>query len=560
MGRPVPAADLPGSNTVPEHDLPDSFAPMVIKSPTILDMLKQDAGNVLAGAVRGAGSIGATILAPYDMAKDAIGGKGLSLDANRQRRASIDEGLQSMGADPESTLYKAGKLGGEIAGTAGVGGAMANGLRAVSQAPRVMALANALQTGGMRAGNVPGMQNALTRVAGGALSGGAQAGIVDPQDAASGALIGGAMPTAFKVAGETGKLINRAGQSVAGKLGIKPRPVVSQSVADLYQKAKSLGIDIPSDRIVNNRPLNALSASLNYMPFSGRMATEDKMFSQLNRALSRTVGQDSDNVTMSLRNAAKDLGGKFDDTLKNNTLKVDEQFVNDLVKHEQTAMSELDDKSAQIIKNQIDTILGKVGPDGSIDGQAAYNIKKTLDRIGNRNSSEAYYARDLKKSLMGALNRSLGPDKAAEFSRVRQQYGNMLDLEGLAQNGAEGGISVGRLANMKHINNQELQDLADISAQFLKSRENPHGAMQRVMMGGLGTAAAGAGAATGTLPLVGGALAAGRGLNSVLNSNALKNALADRPEFFRGLLDFASDPVVRSLPLLGSSGLISAGQ
>jgi hypothetical protein len=52
------------------------------------------------------------------------------------------------------------------------------------------------------------------------------------------------------------------------------------------------------------------------------------------------------------------------------------------------------------------------------------------------------------------LNRSLGPDEAAAFAKVRQQYGNMLDLEGIAQNGAEGGVSIAKLANMKNINNQ----------------------------------------------------------------------------------------------------------
>ena len=49
--------------------------------------------NLVGGAVRGAGSIGATILAPYDMARDALDGKGLSLESNRQRRADMTAGL-----------------------------------------------------------------------------------------------------------------------------------------------------------------------------------------------------------------------------------------------------------------------------------------------------------------------------------------------------------------------------------------------------------------------------------------------------------------------------------
>ena len=174
------------------------------------------------------------------------------------------------------------------------------------------------------------------------------------------------------------------------------------------------------------------------------------------------------------------------------------------------------------------------GASGQIDGKAAYNIKKTLDRIGNRNSNEAFYARDLKKSLMGALNRSLGPDEAANFAKVRQQYGNMLDLEGMAQNGAEGGISVARLANMKNIQNQDIQDLADIAAQFLKTRESPHGAMQRVVLGGIALPAA---ASTGTLPILGGMVAGGRGANSLLNSEFLKRGMLGQPTGFSNALE-----------------------
>jgi hypothetical protein len=395
-----------------------------------------------------------------------------------------------------------------------------------------------------------------TRVAGGTLSGGAMAGLVDPNDTGTGAIIGGAMPPAFKVAGEVGKVLNNTGRSILTNVGVKTAHVVSPEVSALYQKAKSLGIDIPTDRILNNHLLNAGAASLNYVPMSGRMATEDNMLSQVNRALSRTFGQDSDNVTMALRKASKDLGGKFDDTLRNNSLSLDNTFLDELATHDQTVSNELGNEGSSIIKKQIDTILNKVDTNGMIDGQTAYNIKKRLDIIGQRNTPEAFYARDLKKSLMGALNRSLGTDKAEEFSQVRKQYGNMLDLEGIAQNGAEGGVSIARLANMKNINNPDLQDLADISAQFLKTRESQHGAMQRVVMGGLGAAGAAGGAATGTLPLIGGAMALGRGTNMLLNNSVLKNSLADRSELLRQFLKFSSNPIARGLPIIGGTGLL----
>lgn len=182
---------------------------------SFLDDVKQGAGNVLAGAIRGVGSIGATILAPKDMLMDAIDGKGLSLESNRQRRAAMDAALGSMGAETDSFGYGAGKFVGEVAGTAGAGGALANGTRmglamAGKSVPTALEpLLSAISNNGFNAGGA----GLATRTAGGAISGGVSAGLVNPEDAGTGALIGGALPGVVKVAGEAGKL---AGNAISG--------------------------------------------------------------------------------------------------------------------------------------------------------------------------------------------------------------------------------------------------------------------------------------------------------------------------------------------------------
>jgi hypothetical protein len=145
---------------------------------------------------------------------------------------------------------------------------------------------------------------------------------------------------------------------------------------------------------------------------------------------------------------------------------------------------------------------------------------------------------------MGALNRSLPPGEATAFATTRQQYGNMLSLEKLAQNGVDGDVSIARLANMKNIGNPDLQELADISAQFLKAREGQHGAAQRVGIGGLMTMLGGpAGLATG--------VAAGRATNSALNSKTARGLLMNQIQASTpspGLLQmlYTSAPVIGS--------------
>ena len=152
------------------------------------------AGDVLAGIGRGAGSIGATILAPFDVIAQARG-KEIPFFPGRldDRRQQMTQGLASMGADPESTAFALGKVGTEIAGTLPIGGLLGRGVTAV--APRLAPLATALETGGFRTGMAPGAMNAMTRAAGGAVTGAAGSALVNPEDAASGAIIGAVLPT-----------------------------------------------------------------------------------------------------------------------------------------------------------------------------------------------------------------------------------------------------------------------------------------------------------------------------------------------------------------------------
>jgi len=117
---------------------------------SMLSSIGQGIGNLAAGAVRGAGSIGATLLTPYDLAMGNTKSIG-----NPERRQAMDDGLQTIGAQPDSLLYKTGKLTGEIAGTAGAGGLVAKGAAAIPAiASRVPNLIEAIGSAGMTAGNL----------------------------------------------------------------------------------------------------------------------------------------------------------------------------------------------------------------------------------------------------------------------------------------------------------------------------------------------------------------------------------------------------------------------
>lgn len=545
--KAVPADDLPASPTIPASDVPANDGPGKLVS-------------LGAGLGKGLGTVALNAQRYLGKGLGAISSEGtpgaraadwLVRDADQGIAKLATENRPYAEANPITNTI--GEVGGNIVGTAPVGGLLGKAVGAAAPAvagtraaPAVNALSKSLETGGFRIG--PGVSNPLAQLAirgaGGAAVGGISAGLTDPESAGAGAVIGAALPAGAKVAGMGGNALRR----LAVGEGASPE------VAALAKRAAELGINIPADRIVNSKPLNALASGLNYVPFSGRAATEAGMESQMNRALSRTFGQDSDNVTQALRKASDELGAKFDEVLKNNSVAVDDGLLTKLAEIVDSAKKELGSDGLRIIENQIDELLNK-GASGQIDGQAAYNIKRTLDRIGKRATPEAYQARQIKGALMEALDRSLGPDAAKAFATTRQQYGNMLALENLAQNGAEGGVSIARLANMKNINNRDLQELADIAAQFVKAREGQHGAMQR------GVAALGLGGTLG-LPGLAGTAVAGRATNMLLNAEPVRNALL-RPTG-NALLESAAPNLLteslrRAAPILPSQG-IQGGQ
>lgn len=271
----------------------------------MLGAIKQGAGNLVAGAVRGAGSIGATIVAPYDIAKDALAGKGLSLESNRKRRADMDAALGMMGAETDSTLYQAGKLTGEIAGTAGAGGAAANVLgRSATLASKAPNVLTAIRTAGMSGGTSAGLVNPLVRATGGAVTGGLAAGMVDPEQAAMGAGVGAALPGALQLAGKAGSAI---GRTLRG-------PEQTAEAAAAIQAARNSGYVIPPTQArptLGNRLLEG---------FSGKLTTAQNASAKnqavTNAKAAAAVGLPTDApITLDSLKAVRDQAGQAYDAL-----------------------------------------------------------------------------------------------------------------------------------------------------------------------------------------------------------------------------------------------------
>jgi hypothetical protein len=175
------------------------------------------------GALRGASDIGNTLLNGGAWLADKLtpGGAPNLVDANRQREASLNQFFDER--IPQGNVSAGvGRLGMNVAGTAGVGPALAAPVRALGgSVPAISALANAIESGGMTTGTnlartapvAARVGDMALRVGGGAVTGGASAGLVDPSSAGAGAAVGGALPVvvgALGAAGRAGRNVYRA--------------------------------------------------------------------------------------------------------------------------------------------------------------------------------------------------------------------------------------------------------------------------------------------------------------------------------------------------------------
>jgi hypothetical protein len=185
-----------------------------------LEKVGQVMTNLGAGAVRGAGSIGATLVdaarglgsSAIDATPAAMRPQGadavLTDPRGKELRAGIDAGLQQAGqdanlpVDPHSLAFQGGKITAEVAGTAGAGGMLGKAAEASGMAAPVV---EALTTGGMKAGGMTGAGGLAVRAGAGAVNGAVAGGMVDPEHAGESAIAGGALPMVAKGLGAVGE-------------------------------------------------------------------------------------------------------------------------------------------------------------------------------------------------------------------------------------------------------------------------------------------------------------------------------------------------------------------
>jgi hypothetical protein len=512
------------------------------------------ARETFEGVLRGAAGIGNTLLTPVRKAASAVGADTVAdyLNSSLDAQKSLDA------QNADSNFYGGAKLATEIGMTYPVGGALAAPLRAVSGvAPRMLApLAEAVATSGMKAGGATGLPGLTARMAGGAITGGASAGLVDPSQAGTGAMIGGALPAAVKGAGW-------AGSKVGGDV-LRP----SAANAPLADKAMNqYGIPLSVADVSSSALVKGARSALDDVPLIGNRgrAQKEAVQAAFNREVGKTFGETADSLTPQVLDSARSrMGAEFDRIWNRNALQFDGNLFTQLQGLRANA-AKLPQGEQGRLASWLDDFEAKLVADANgnlyMPGDVANRFQSTLRREADK--ANGFLKDDLinlRQSVVKAFNRSVSPQDAAALTMNRGQYKAFKTVEPLLQSAEAGvaGRAVGdvpaallpqavRKSYSSGIASSPFADLSQIGSQYVADRVARTGGSARAMFQ---NSALGSGLALGAwqnplVPLT--AIPAAYGLEGLLSSPAVARRMLTRTN---GLLEIPG--LARPVPVIAA--------
>lgn len=496
-------------------------------------------------------------------------GKGLDavgLDSAGQWLVNdADKGMKKL--EGELAPYKAqspiaagaGEFGGNIIATLPVGGVLAKGVRAV--APGAVGLSNALATGGMRAGvpavAAPGANllrraavaapNMLTRMVGGGATGTVAAGLINPEEAATGGVIGAALPPVVAGAGKIGHAV---GQRFAATQ-------VPESVRASVEAARNAGYVIPPSQAKPTMVNKALEG------FAGKITTAQNASAKnqavTNSLVKKAIGAKdlTPEALAEVRNAAN---AAYDELGRVGAFQTDDAFRESL-KNAGSISAQMRKDFPELVNKEVDDLVEGLSGRGEFDAQSAIEAIKQFRFSGSSNRA----AQDPAKKALGKaqmkiagaledlIDRNLqatgAQDLLTNYRAARQTLAKVYDVE-KALNTASGNIDAKKLgaalAKGRPLTG-ELRDVAEFANQFPKAAQMTErmGSLPQVSpldFGALGTMSA----LTSNPLLMAGVLARPAARSLVL-SNAVQNRLATQPAAQNRLMELLSNPAAEQL-------------
>ena len=407
----------------------------------------QTLGNIAAGALRGAGSIGATLIRPFETAEE-----------NAARRRAMDEALATMGAEPSSTSYGIGKFAGEMAGTAGIGGALAAPVKIAARfAPVAAPIATALETGGLVA-KVAGrpVSTAALRLGTGAATGAAGATLIEPtlSNIQTGATFGAAVPVVAPLVGKAvsaGMDIGRGTNQLAAKIARESLGSPQQIAAarNALQQAQQQGLDLTAQQALARGGVIAPSAQATMekaIKLTGAVDTRAAKEAVQEAARKSTIigiTPDMQSAVNARRAASQPLYEAADKAVVAIDQDLDNLFARmptgtlskaaEIAKMEGRPFIMGETKAAQMVPTGVLDAAGNpvmrqvAGTQANITGESLHYIKRALSDIAHAPPATTGMGRDTQLAARGLLDDFVKTfeTKVPEYGQARRVYSDL---------------------------------------------------------------------------------------------------------------------------------------
>lgn len=332
------------------------------------------------------------------------------------------------------------------------------------------------------------------------------------------------------------------GAKAAGKAIL---PDIGKEVATLAQRAKEFGIPVSMQQIAPGKIRNTLQKVSQAIPLSGVKGFEEQQTQSWNKALAKTLGEESDNLgPETIQNFLSKSSDGFDNVLKGKSVQVDPLNVETLDTLVENSKGSLSDSLVKVIQKNVDDLKANIGADNVIPGEKLASFRsKLLKRIGRAEGGAKEYLGDVVDVVDDLLDTSLDDASEEALGKLRRQWRNYRTVEPLLEKSATGEVNptslLNRVASSPYIKasslktgDDDLVDLARIGKDLLPK------------LGGSDTfekTSLGAGIATTALnPVLGAKILGGVALNRAFQSfynqsgkvvdAAIRKSLGDKAE------------------------------
>lgn len=339
--------------------------------------------------------------------------------------------------------------------------------------------------------------------------------------------------------GAAGQIIG----SGANRLAKGASDKISPMARELYEKARAAGIDVLPHQLSDSRVIKWLASVTKDIPFTGAASANARQVDQFTRAVSRSIGQNTDEISPNALDNAKNVIGKmYDDAFSGTTVKIDGKAATEY----QALRNSLGSRLTTDQQRQFDALMQRVGSNiksGKLDGKVYQELRKELKAVQSENPN-AYgnVVKQFQTIFDGAASRSLPAEKIGLRKTADRLYRNKKVVDKAmtradtmdVKTATEGKVNPATFKSAqgsKYKPTPEIDTLGRIG-QMIKDPAPNSGTMPRQL---IGAGLLGAGGAASPLGILGG-LGLGASVGRIVNSPMAGRYIAEgAPKAIQGV-------------------------